>query len=335
MPTSGFMMDKASEFIFSLNTSFTDRALQVFDFQYMHNDVYKRFVDAINCKPASIKRIEDIPFLPISFFKTHRLASSSDEAQVLFESSGTTGVVTSKHFVTDITLYERSFVAAFEEAYGSINEFCVLGLLPSYLERKGSSLVYMVQKMMELSGHPQNGFHLYDHDQLAEKLLQLEKQKQKTLLIGVTYALLDFAEKHPIPLRNTIVMETGGMKGRKKELLRSEVHDILKQAFYLEHVHSEYGMTELLSQAYSTSDGTFKSPHWMQVLVREEDDPFRIVSTPEKSATGVINVIDLANVNSCSFIATEDLGRVYPDGSFEVLGRVDNSDIRGCSLLAL
>jgi len=328
------MITNPSKLIFSKETSFSEKAIRIFHFQYQHNALYKRYVDSLNCRIAAINKVEEIPFLPISFFKLQTVVTTEFLPQTIFESSGTTGSVNSKHLVKDLSIYAQSFIKGFQSFYGSIKDYCVLGLLPSYLERKGSSLVYMVQKMMEISNHPLNGFHLYDYENLASKLGQLEAAKQKTLLIGVTYALLDFAEAFPVPLTNTIVMETGGMKGRKKEMLRAEVHQKLKKSFNVNEVHSEYGMTELLSQAYAKKEGLFQTPAWMKVLLREEDDPFQITADTAKPITGAINIIDLANVYSCSFIATEDVGRLHPDGSFEVLGRMDNTDIRGCSLMA-
>jgi len=329
------MLDDLNQFIFSSDTAFSIKAIEVFQFQYKYNEVYKRFVNSLNCTPSSLNAIEQIPFLPISIFKIHQVITTHFIPEKVFISSGTSGFANSQHFVKDLSLYERSFTLAFEQFYGSIKDYCVLGLLPSYLERQGSSLIYMVEKMMAASGHELNGLHLYDFKILAEKLKKLEALKQKTLLIGVTYALLDFAETFPMHLNNTIIMETGGMKGRKKELLRDEVHEKLKEAFTVDNIHSEYGMTELLSQAYAPSMGLFKTPEWMKILIREEDDPLKLSSSVFKSLTGGINVIDLANIYSCSFIATDDMGKLNADETFEVLGRMDNSDIRGCSLLTL
>ena len=330
------MMEDINDFIFSSKTPFEEKALKSFHFQYNHNPIYKRFADNLNCSPSSVKNIEQIPYLPISFFKTHKVVTTDFSPGLLFTSSGTTNSSPSQHFVKEPALYEASFVKAFELLYGNIADYCVLGLLPSYLERDGSSLVYMAKHMMQLSGHALNGFHLYDHETVSDKLLQLEKQQQKTLLIGVTYSLLDFANKYPMPLKQTIVMETGGMKGKAKEVTREEVHMFLGKAFGLKNIHSEYGMTELLSQAYALSSGIFQPPPWMKILIRQEDDPLAIASsTGNQTVMGAINIIDLANVYSCSFLATDDLGKLYSDGSFEVLGRLDNSDIRGCSLMAL
>jgi phenylacetate-coenzyme A ligase PaaK-like adenylate-forming protein len=329
------MLNDLNDFIFSSNIPFTGKAIKVFQFQYQHNELYKRFADALNCNPGTINNIHQIPFLPISFFKTHAVTTTTFEPQLMFESSGTTGSINSRHFVKDASIYELSFCGAFKQFYGPIQDYCILGLLPSYLERKNSSLVYMVDKLMQISGHPLNGFHLYDHKNLFEKLKTLEKQGQKTILFGVTYALLDFAQAFSIPLKHTVIIETGGMKGRKHEMLRSQVHRLIKEAFRLTEVHSEYGMTELLSQAYALKEGIFQTPPWMKILIRAEDDPLQIHSQSKNVVTGAIDVIDLSNIYSCSFIATDDAGKLYPDGSFEVLGRIDNSDIRGCSLMAV
>lgn len=328
-----FFMEDLNEFIFSPATDFTAKALKTFHFQYQNNTVYKRYADSLNCRPSLIKTLEQIPFLPISFFKNHSITTTQFQPELIFESSGTSNAGNSHHLVKKSSLYESSFIKGFNKFYGNIEDYCIVGLLPSYLERKGSSLVYMVEKMMQISKHPLNGFHLYDHAALAGKLKKLENTGQKTILIGVTYALLEFAQNFPLFLNHTIIIETGGMKGRKKEMIRHEVHTLLKEAFGLSQIHSEYGMTELLSQAYAMQDGLFETPHWMRVLIREEDDPLSIITAPLKSTTGIINIIDLANVFSCSFIATDDAGRLNNDGTFEVLGRMDNSDIRGCSLM--
>ena len=310
---------------------FEATALEVFRFQYKENQIYKEYADALHIKASDVKAIEQVPFLPIRFFKTHQVKTCDFEPETVFESSGTTRTISSKHFVKDVSLYEQSFKNGFELFYGSIKDWCILGLLPSYLERDNSSLIYMVDKLMKENGHPQNGFFLNDFEKLRSTLSELESKKQKTLLIGVTFALLDFAKDFPQPLQHIIIMETGGMKGRREEMIRQEVHQELKNAFSVSSIHSEYGMTELLSQAYSKQDGIFYCPPWMKVMVRDEEDPF----TLSDQQTGVINIIDLANIHSCSFIATDDAGKIYKDGSFEILGRIDNSDIRGCSLLAL
>lgn len=284
--------------------------------------------------PSSINHLSFIShhsFLPISFFKTNRIITTEYTPEVIFESSGTSQTINSQHLVKDISIYKRSFFEAFTLFYGDIKEWCIIGLLPSYLERNNSSLTMMADELIKASGHEDSGFYLYDFDKLEKVLLKQESTKQKTLLLGVTFALLDFAEQHSLQLKNTTIMETGGMKGRRKELTRAEVHSIIGKGFGVDKVHSEYGMTELLSQAYSLGEGRFSCPPWMKVLVRDEDDPLTI----RESGRGVLNVIDLANVHSCSFIATDDVGIVYEDGSFEVWGRLDNSDIRGCSLLVV
>ena len=316
--------------------NFTEAALEVFQFQYEHNIVYNQFCKALNIDAASIHAIEKIPFLPIAFFKTHTIVTTQFNPETIFESSGTTQTINSKHLVKDVGLYEKSFNAAFKLFYGEPADWCIIALLPAYLERNNSSLVLMAEKLIEQSKHPESGFYLNEFDKLHHTLLQLEKQQQPTLLIGVTFALLDFAEQYPMDLQYTTIMETGGMKGRRAEITRQEVHQILMDNLGLSKVHSEYGMTELLSQAYSKGDGIFNCPPWMKVLVREEDDPLSVlIADADKTISGAVNIIDLANIYSCSFIATDDAAKLYRDESFEILGRLDNSDIRGCSLLAL
>lgn len=316
-------------FAISNEKAFQQIALDVFRFQYQGNAVYGDYCRAIGKTPEAVLSLEAIPFLPIQFFKTHPVKTGDFTPVTVFQSSGTTGAVNSKHFVKDVTVYEESFLRCFRHFYGSPGNFCILGLLPSYLEQGSSSLVYMVDKLVEESGHPLSGFYLYDHQKLKKTLERLESEGQKTLLFGVTYALLDFAESFGFPLRHTTILETGGMKGRKKELLKTELYTELKQAFSLAEIHSEYGMTELFSQAWAI-DGRYQCPPWMKVILRDQTDPLSL-----GHSAGAINVIDLANLWSCSFIATEDLGRLQPDGSFEILGRMDNTDIRGCSQLAL
>jgi len=316
-------------------SDFESAALEIFRFQYYENEIYKAFVHALKINPDEISRITEIPFLPIQFFKSHIIKTSDFVPEAIFESSGTTQSINSRHFIKNNSIYKNSFLKAFELFYGNPAEWCIIGLLPSYLERNNSSLVVMVNELIRQSNHPDSGFYLFEQDKLNSTLQNLEQKQQKTLLIGVTFALLDFAEKHPLPLQHTVIMETGGMKGRRQELTRDEVQQVLKKAFLTDKIHSEYGMTELLSQAYSKGDGLFSCPPWMKVLMRDEDDPMN-VNFPEQSVlTGTVNIIDLANIYSCSFIATEDAGRLYPNGSFEILGRIDYSDIRGCSLLAL
>ena len=326
------MAEQWNHKVFRVNgENFESLALEAFRFQSENNPVYSDYLRALGLNPSSIQTIENIPYLPVCFFKSHAIKTSFFEPETVFESSGTTGSINSKHQVKDLSLYEESFTRGFELFYGAVSEWCVIGLLPSYLERKNSSLVYMVEKLIQLSGHSQSGFYLHEFDRLYETLAALEKKQQKTLLIGVTFALLDFAEKYSLPLQHTVVMETGGMKGRRKEMIRQEVHQLLKTAFQLPVIQAEYGMTELLSQAYSKVDGIFSSPPWMKILVRDEEDPFIV----KRTGSGTINVIDLANFYSCSFIATDDVGKVHADGSFEVLGRIDGSDLRGCSLMVI
>ncbi|TCZ71443.1 acyl transferase [Flaviaesturariibacter aridisoli] len=306
-------------------------ALDVFRFQHAHNPLYRRFCDLV--RPDGVAAFGQIPFLPISFFKTERVVCGAFEPALVFESSGTTGAATSRHYVKDAALYDTAAFTAFERLYGPLKGLRILALLPSYLERGQSSLVHMVQRFMDRSSHPGSGFFLHDHEALAASLRAGEAAGERTLLIGVTYALLDFAAAHPMPLSHTIVMETGGMKGRRRELLRSEVHAALRQAFDLPAVHSEYGMTELLSQAYARAEGVFETPSWLRAFVAEEDDPAAWSSAPGR--TGRLCVMDLANYYSCSFIATEDIARMQEGNRFEVLGRMDHTDVRGCSLLAL
>lgn len=318
------------------DADFEAHALNVFAFQYRENKLYQAYCDAIRKTPERVNSLYEIPFLPIHFFKTHKVYCGSIQPEHYFESSGTTGSINSKHFVADLALYEQSFFSGFEQFYGAVNNYCILGLLPSYLERQQASLAYMTEKLIQRSGHPRSGFYLYDFDSLKNRLMELESQQQPTLLIGVSFALLDLAEQYPLPLRHTMVMETGGMKGRKKELTRMELHDRLKSAFQLSNIHSEYGMTELLSQAYARTDGLFETPPWMKLLLRPEDDPLEIRRPdPNRKQSGAVNIIDLANRYSCSFIATDDLGRQHPDGRMEILGRMDQSDLRGCSLLVV
>lgn len=284
-----------------------------------------------------VTNITDIPFLPIEVFKKNEVKTKEFDPAVIFESSGTSNSKTSRHFIKDLELYKESFLRAFRLFYGDPSGYCIIGLLPSYLERNNSSLVFMVQELINQSRHPLSGFYLDEHDKLYHTLVHNEIAHKKTLLIGVTFALLDFSMKYKMNLTNTIIMETGGMKGKLPELTRNEVHNTLKDKLGVQHVHSEYGMTELLSQAYSRKDGIFKCPPWMQVLIREEDDPLMVQTSPliKKQITGVMNIIDLANIYSCSFIATDDIGSLHHDGTFEVLGRTDASDLRGCSLLTM
>ena len=317
-------------FAISNLADFNSAALSVFRHQALNCDIYKAYIDNLHIVPEQVKTIEEIPFLPISFFKTHEVLSSKDPVEIVFSSSGTTGQIQSRHLVTDVSIYEQSFNAAFELFYSKPEDTCILALLPSYLERDGSSLIYMVDSLLKQSKHPDSGYFLHNHADLYQKLQELQQNGTKTLLIGVTYALLDFTEAFQINFPELIVMETGGMKGKRKEMVREELHAQLTEGFGVSMIHSEYGMTELLSQGYSDGAGIFNCPPWMKIMLRDTNDP---LSPPQNHQTGGINVIDLANINSCAFIATQDLGKVYPDGSFEVLGRFDNSDIRGCNLL--
>ena len=320
---------KAKIFTNHTEESFNKLSLEIFYFQAKHNPVYKKYLSFLKIKVSAIKTVNEIPYLPIAFFKTHEVVCEPNNRIVTYSSSGTGGVQ-SKHIVHDLELYQESFSKGFEYFYGSIKEYTILALLPSYMERKGSSLIYMCEKLIGISQKKESGFYLNEHSLLFETLNNLESQKRKTLLIGVSFGLLDFTDRYKINLENTIVMETGGMKGRRKEIIREELHGILGARFKQKEIHSEYGMTELLSQAYSKKEQVFECPPWMRVSCRDTNDP---LSSNKKS--GGLNIIDLANVYSCSFIATQDLGKVYENGRFEVLGRFDSSDIRGCNLMVL
>ena len=318
--------------IFSVREAgFESLAIEIFKFQFDNNPVYRAYTKALHINPATITGLEQIPFLPIRFFKSHPVLTTLFEPELVFESSGTTPGNRSRHFLKDLSLYEESFKKGFQNFYGPEKDWCIIGLLPSYLDRKNSSLAFMVDKLIQSSEHHQSGFYLDEYEKLFSELKGLENRKQKTLLIGVTFALLDFAEKYSMPLRYTTIMETGGMKGRKKEMIRQEVHEVLKMKFGVRTIHAEYGMTELLSQAYSKEEGIYYCPSWMKVMLRDEEDPLWV----KKSGTGAVNIIDLANLYSCSFIATDDAGKVNDNGSFEILGRMDGSDLRGCSLLVV
>ena len=331
------MISDQDIFTISSQKQFEKIALKVFRFQYENNLVYQEFCDFLNTDVQKVKSLEQIPFLPIQFFKSHDVVSSTDAIQDVFASSGTSGMITSKHLVTDTSLYEQSYRTAFSQFYGNIEDYAILALLPSYLERSGSSLIYMVKDLIERSNNEHSGFYLNNYDELIAKLVALDNTGENVILIGVTYALLDLVEKQKFQLKNTLIMETGGMKGKRKEMIREELHEILCYGFGVQNIHSEYGMTELLSQAYSLGNGIFECPSWMQILIRDTEDALKYV---ENGKTGGINVIDLANINSCSFIVTQDLGKKYSHqpagrqaGSFEVLGRFDTSDIRGCNLM--
>jgi len=305
-------------------------ALETFSHQHQSNPVYRSYCDLLNIDPSEVNELTKIPFLPIDFFKQKAVKSFEEPEACIFTSSGTTGQNPSQHFVRSLDHYEVSFERCFEKFYGPVEDYVILALLPSYLEREGSSLVYMAHRLIEKTKQPQSGFYLDNLEELHQQLLSLEAEGKKTLLLGVSFALLDFAERYPLTLSHTVVMETGGMKGRRKELIRAELHDKLMKGFGVKQIHSEYGMTELMSQAYAAENGLYNCPNWMKVLTREVTDPFRILPP---GRNGLLNIIDLANWDSCAFIATDDLGRVHQDGRFEVMGRLDHSAIRGCNLM--
>ena len=307
-------------------------SLQIFNYQLTHNIVYQTYIKELNINTSKIKHYKDIPFLPIDFFKTHKIISPNKKPETIFRSSGTSGMTRSEHHIADLSVYEKSFLQTFKLFYGKPEDYIFLALLPSYSEQDSSSLIYMVEKLMQISNNPDNGFYLYNHSQLNDKLSELEKQNRKTILFGVSFALIDFFENYYINLKNTIIIETGGMKGRKKEIVREELHKIIKKATGLKHIHSEYGMTELLSQAYAKEENKYANPPWMKILIRDTNDPFSFLP---KRQSGGINIIDLTNIYSCSFIETKDLGKLHPDNTFEILGRFDNSDIRGCNLMVV
>ena len=313
-------------------SDFKTCALQVFRHQFKNNAIYRSFCDLLYIHSSDVKEVEEIPFLPIQFFKSHAVLSSTQAVKETFTSSGTTGSSVSKHMVTDLSWYTKSYTKGFEYFYGPIEDYTVLGLLPNYLERDGSSLIYMVDDFIKKSNNPASGFYLNNLTELSKTLIALDKKGEKVLLVGVTFALLDLIERQQFKLQNTIIMETGGMKGRRKEIIRNELHEILCAGFGVSKIYSEYGMTELLSQGYSSGDGVFDCPPWMKILARDTEDALTMVGT---NKTGGLNVIDLANYNSCSFIATQDLGKVDNNGRFEVLGRFDHSDIRGCNLMVM
>ncbi|MCX8470916.1 MAG: acyl transferase [Chitinophagaceae bacterium] len=319
------------EKIFTVQASnFEEVAIAVFQYQYQHCNIYKQFINAIHVNANSISTISEIPFLPISFFKTHQVACGEFSAELIFKSSGTTSQNTAKHFIKEKEIYITSFYTGITQFYNNINNTCILGLLPSYIENGDSSLVFMVDYLIKNSTNKDSGIYLYDTPKLKSVLAKNTANNIPTIFIGVTYALLQFAQEHPLAFNdNIIIMETGGMKGRGREMTRMEVHQILKEAFQIKNIHSEYGMTELLSQAYSNADGIFKCSNTMQILVRDFNDPLQTALIGK----GALNIIDLANVHSCSFIATQDVGEVYTNGSFLVNGRMDASDVRGCNML--
>lgn len=327
-----FLVSTHDIFTISNQKQFDKIALKVFRYQYENNLVYREFCDFLKTDVQKVKSTHQIPFLPIEFFKTRSVVSNTNPIQTIFTSSGTTGMITSQHLVTDCSLYEESYRKGFSQFYGNIEDYVVLALLPSYLEREGSSLIYMVADLIHLSNQPESGFYLHNYNELIEKLIHLDQAGKNIILIGVTYALLDLIENQSFNLQNTIIMETGGMKGKRKEMIREELHQQLCKGFGVHTIHSEYGMTELLSQAYSLGEGIFECPPWMQIHIRDTEDALSYV---KEGKTGGVNIIDLANTNSCSFIATQDLGKKYSDGSFEILGRFDHSDIRGCNLMVI
>lgn len=318
--------------IFEINTTktFNDLALEIFHFQYENNVVYRQYVQNLGKEVSLISSIAEIPFLPIEFFKSHKVISHQKPNAIIFKSSGTSGLSISQHFVANLCMYESSFTKSLTLFYGDPHDYVFLALLPSYLERDGSSLVYMAKKLIQKSNYEESGFYLNDYNSLFKTLVRLKSENKKTILLGVTYALLDMVEQFPMNFPELIVMETGGMKGRRKEMVRQDLHTVLTKGFGVESIHSEYGMTELLSQAYSKGEGIFKCPPWMKIKVRDINDPFTYV---QNGKTGGINIIDLANLYSCSFIETKDLGKIHADNNFEILGRFDNSDVRGCNLL--
>jgi phenylacetate-coenzyme A ligase PaaK-like adenylate-forming protein len=327
------MREELGESIFRISNSseFYDIALEIFRFQLHNNPVYQQYGSILGTDINAVNSLEQIPFLPIEFFKNHRVITGNSPSEKVFESSGTTGSMTSRHYVTDLALYEKSFVSSFRRFYGDPEDYFFAALLPSYTERDNSSLVYMADFMIRNSSDSRSSFFFEDKLRLLKILKIIRTEKRKGMLIGVSFALLDLAEEFFPDLNGIIVVETGGMKGRRKEITREELHNTLKEKLHIASVHSEYGMTELLSQAWSKGDGLFQPPPWMKIILREINDPLSLFT--DHGITGGINIIDLANINSCSFISTGDLGRLHPDGSFEVLGRFGNSDLRGCNLL--
>lgn len=325
---------KLEQKIFSIENEiqFEQLALDIFKMQAEQNKIYKKFIEKLNVNQNEVRSTKQIPFLPIEFFKTHEVITGEFLPEAVFKSSGTSGLTTSSHFIKDLSLYEKSFLTNFYNCFGAPEDYTFLALLPSYLERKDSSLIYMMEKLIERSNDNRSGFYLNATTGLFELLSKLNSENKKHILVGVTFALLDFQKKSSGDFSSTIIMETGGMKGRKKEMIREEVHEELKNKFGVKKIYSEYGMTELLSQAYSKGDGNLLTPQWMKVFIREPNDPLEILASNQ---SGAINIIDLANIHSCAFIATDDLGRINFDGSFSVSGRMDSSDVRGCNLLVV
>ncbi|HCC69534.1 MAG TPA: acyl transferase [Bacteroidales bacterium] len=327
-------MDIPVKDIFNISSEkdFNESALKIFSYQAVNSAVYSQWLYELGVDHKKVKRITDIPFLPVSLYRNHTIISGKYKAEKIFISSGTTGMQRSRHYVASIDLYEKSFTGCFRNFYGEIDNYVILALLPSYFEGEGSSLVYMADGLISQTGSEHSGFFLDDHSDLMKRINMLQDDAKRIILLGVSFALLDLAEYSDINMSNHIVMETGGMKGRREEMTREELHSTLKESFNLENIHSEYGMTELLSQAYSKGGGIYKTPPWMKIFIRDPHDPFSLLG---HDRTGGVNIIDLANIYSCSFIETSDLGISHPDGSFEITGRFDNSDIRGCNLLAV
>jgi phenylacetate-coenzyme A ligase PaaK-like adenylate-forming protein len=324
---------RQSVFKISADDDFNDLAMKIFRFQYKTNPVYRKLSDLLQTDPGKIKHYLHVPFLPISLFRDHKIISGDGSVyEKVFTSSGTTGSVPSSHFIRDLKFYEESFTRSFQIFYGEPEKYRILALLPGYLERQGSSLVYMLDHLIRRTEKNGSGFFLHNMDTLEKQLLENQPDPIRTILFGASFALIDFAERFPVNINGMIVMETGGMKGRRKEMIREELHEILCRRLNVERVHSEYGMTELLSQAYSSGNGIFRAPPWMKILIRDVNDPLQFLPGGQ---TGGINIIDLANLNSCSFIATQDLGKLHEDGSFEVVGRFDDSDVRGCNLMVV
>ncbi|MDR1757404.1 MAG: acyltransferase [Bacteroidales bacterium] len=327
---------KTSKYIFSGHnplseeTTFVKNALSVFRFQFHQNKIYRKYCQLLKIHPNKIKCLEDIPFLPVSFFKTHRVTTTVFIPEKIFSSSGTTAANPALHHVKSLQIYEKSFTEGFRYFYGDPSNYVILALLPGYLEREGSSLIYMMQRLIAMTRHPDSGFYLHEHETLYHTLVKLKQQKQRTILFGVSFALLDFIASYSLAFPELILFETGGMKGRRQEMVKEELHHELCKAFNIKKVHSEYGMCELLSQAYSQGNNTFVPPPWMRLLLRDERDP---LAHPSSLMQGAINIIDLANLYSCAFIATDDLGKRHANGSIEIMGRLDQTDIRGCNML--
>lgn len=328
-------IDYIKQEIFKINSTerFNELCMEVFHHQAINNPIYSQYLELIDKKAADISAPHMIPFLPIRFFKTKKIVSAEAPAQIIFTSSATSGMEPSRHYVLEKSVYENSFIKGFEIFYGNPEEYTILALLPSYLEREGSSLVYMADKLIKLSKKPHSGFYLYNHAELANILSQLKADKEKTILLGVSFALLDFVANYHLNFPQLTVVETGGMKGRGQELTRDVLHNTLEKGFGVKEIHSEYGMAELLSQAYSTEDGIFNTPPWMKIIIRNLYNPFHYFIGEEESPLGGVNIIDLANINSCSFLETQDIGRIFANGSFTIEGRIKESELRGCNML--